>query len=84
MPWFTATRPAPPSNTSPAPVRFDATTHADLAVAYAEMGLISDAILESIIAVGSDESCAKTVGRLILDHLSAEGWASFAAGVLRG
>ncbi len=61
----------------------DAEAHADLAVAYAEMTLVADAIAESIIAIASEPSFAARSGGYVLDHLSRFGWQRFAAGSCR-
>ncbi len=61
----------------------DAETHADLALAYAEMTLVPDAIAESVIAIASEPSFAARSGGYILDHLSRFGWQRFASGSCR-
>lgn len=53
---------------------FDATTHSDLATAFAEMGLEADALFHGVVAIAADAHFAETHGERVLRSLGAAGW----------
>ena len=62
----------------------DATTHADLAVTYSEMGLTVDALAEFVIAIASSGDATVDAGVYVLEHLSPLGWQRFYSGSVSG
>lgn len=80
--WFDE---AAPATVAIAELRAEhAGTHADLGLAYAEMGLTTDALAEHVIAIASASEVVSRSGAYVLGHLSRSGWERFASGVCRG